>query len=199
MWLSRTDNRERPDRLVLDFDPPGTGNADVRRVAREAVALLTDLGLAPFAMTSGSRGYHLHVPLDGSHGFAEVRTFARDVARVLQARDPERLTLEVRKNKRGDRIFVDVLRNGYAQTTVVPYAVRARDGAPVATPLALAELARPELHPQRYTMRNLFRRLARTGDPWKRIERSRRSLAEPRVELSRVLKSEGLLGRRKAA
>jgi bifunctional non-homologous end joining protein LigD len=192
VWLSRIAKRHYPDRMVIDFDPPQVGNPDVRRAAREAAAMLADLGLVPFVMASGSRGYHLHVPLVPRQDFDEVRAFARAFSRWIQSRDPERLTVEHRKNKRGGRIFIDVLRNGYAQTAVAPYSVRARDGAPVATPLGLSELSRSDMHPQRYTIRNLFRRVARRGDPWLAMAVSARTLTKPTRELRRRMERDGV-------
>jgi len=187
VWLSRAGHRHHPDRMVFDLDPSGDDPDDVRRAAREVAALLDDLGLVPFVMTSGSRGYHLHVPLDGEADFDRVRAFARGVAAVLVARDPDRFTVEQRKAGRGERIFVDVLRNAYAQTAVAPYSVRAREGAPVATPLALDELKGSELHPRRYTTGNLFRRLSRKEDPWKGMGRRARGLEGPEAALEAAL------------
>src|SRR5438128_635059 len=116
MWQSRADRLERPDRLVFDLDPSEEDFGAVRAVAREIGELLEEIGLARYAMTTGSRGVHVVVPLWRSHDFDEVRAFARDVGRVLVARDPERLTLEARKAKRGRRMLIDVQRNAYAQT-----------------------------------------------------------------------------------
>jgi bifunctional non-homologous end joining protein LigD len=96
--------------------------------------------------------------------------------------------VEQRKRKRGDRIFIDYLRNDYGQTAVAPYALRARPGAPVATPLAWDELSRSGLDPRRYTLRNLFRRLAAREDPWAaidaragRVDGSRRKALDERI------------------
>lgn len=191
MWLSRAVRRRHPDRMVLDFDPSEEDPGAVRRAARDAADLLEALGLVPFVMTSGSRGFHVHVPLAGRQDFDVVRAFARDVARLLVAREPDRLTVEQRKDRREGRIFVDVLRNGYAQTTVAPYSVRPLDSAPVATPLDRRELSRSTLHPRRYTVANLFRRLERWGDPWKGMSRRARSLARPRKALARLLDEAG--------
>lgn len=174
VWLSRTEGCRRPDRMVFDFDPPGDWEAafdDVRWAARELHGLLEDVGLESFVMTSGSRGLHVHVPLDAAAGFDDVRVLASEVADRLADRYPDRLTTEQRKAKRGDRIFIDVLRNAYGQTTVAPYAVRGRPGAPVATPLDWDELSRSGLSPRSYTVGNLFRRLGRKHDPWARIDR----------------------------
>jgi len=153
VWLSRTDRRDHPDRMIFDLDPPGEdarASFDaVRWTARRLRELLETLGLVAFVMTSGSKGLHLHVPLDREAAFDDVRAFAMDAADLLVTRHPERLTREHRKAKRGNRVYLDVMRNAYAQTTVAPYALRAREGAPVATPLAWHELDRSDLHPRR--------------------------------------------------
>ena len=165
-WLSRTDAIDAPDRLVFDLDPPGGDFATVRGAARRVHDLLDELDLPSFPMTTGSRGLHVVVPLDRSTGFDDVRTFARAAAKVLADRHPEDLTLEARKDKRGQRLYLDTTRNAYAQTTVVPYSVRARRGAPVATPIAWEELDRGSLTATAYGMGNLFRRLGQMEDPW---------------------------------
>lgn len=168
VWLSRADAPDTPDRMIFDLDPPGDGEgsmAEVRWAARTLNDLLRELGLAPLVMTSGSRGLHVHVVLAAGVDFDTSRDFARRVCGLLVARHPERLTVAQRKKKRGDRIFLDYLRNGYAQTSVPPYAVRARPGAPVAVPITWDEVT--GMDPRRYTVRNVFRRLGQRSDPWK--------------------------------
>src|SRR5919197_3023345 len=165
-WLSRADRLERPDRLVIDLDPSDGEPADVRRAARDVGALVRELGLEPFAMSTGSRGFHVVVALQRRRDFDAVRTFARDIARVAAARDPRRLTTEQRKDKRGGRILVDVMRNAYAHTAVAPYAVRAREHAPVAAPLDWDELSSSATRPDRWTLATVPDRLERDGDPW---------------------------------
>lgn len=187
VWLSRIPKLECPDRLVFDLDPSGGPFAEIRRTAREAGELLEQLGLSPFAMITGSRGIHVWVPLRPQLGFDEVRRFAKDVAEVLVSRRPDTLTLEARKSKRGDRILIDLMRNGYAQTVVPPYAVRPMPTAPVATPLRWEELSDSRLEPDRYTIRTIGRRLDRLGDPWRTISRHAKSLERPRRKLERLL------------
>lgn len=186
-WLSRVDRPRHPDRMIFDLDPPGSDPEsafeEIRWAARRVKALMDDLGLLPFVQTSGSRGLHVHVPLDRGAGFDEVREFARAAADLLARRHPGRLTTEQRRAKRGGRVFLDVLRNAYAQTAVVPYAVRARPEAPVATPLEWEELGRADLLPTSYTVDNLRRRMARKQDPWAGIGRHARSLRKPRRAL----------------
>jgi bifunctional non-homologous end joining protein LigD len=183
VWLSRADRLDRPDRMVFDLDPSREDFAAVRRAARQVGELLEELGLACYAMTTGSRGVHVVVPLRRTHGVDEVRAFSRDVAGLLAARHREDLTVEARKAKRGDRILIDVARNGYAQTVVAPYAVRPKPGAPVATPIRWEELSDRRLTPQRYDLRSLFRRLDRVGDAWEGIGSDARSLRQARRRL----------------
>ncbi|MDO3397028.1 non-homologous end-joining DNA ligase [Nocardioides sp. SOB44] len=168
-WLSRTDRLERPDQLVFDLDPSVPGLAAVRRATALVGELLDDLGLTSVVKTSGSRGYHVVVPLRRLQDFDEVRDFARQVAQVLVEREPDLLTLEARKDRRGDRVLVDIMRNGYGQTLVPPYAVRARPGAPVSAPITWAELGSVE--PDQVHLHDLDRRLQRCGDPWAELPR----------------------------
>ena len=137
---------------------------------------LEETGLESFVMTSGSRGLHVWVPLGATAGFDDVRAFARGVSDLLARRHPDRLTVETRKAARGERVFIDYLRNGWAQTSAPPYSVRPRPGAPVATPLDWDELGARGLGPRRYTIRNLFRRLGQRPDPWERMSGSAVSL-----------------------
>ena len=176
VWLSRADRIEKPDRLIFDFDPEHERFAEVRAAARSLGDLLRDLGLVPHAMTSGSRGLHVTVPLRRTRTFEEVRAFAEAIGRRMVEEDPKRLTMEWSKAKRGDRIYVDVGRNAYAQHGVAPYAVRAKDGAPVATPLRWEELSSRSLLSTSWTLRTVPERLAGEGDPWARIAESARSL-----------------------
>jgi bifunctional non-homologous end joining protein LigD len=187
VWLSRADRLERPDRMVFDLDPSTENFAEVRRAARSLGELLETLGLARFAMTTGSRGLHVWVPLRRRAEFDEVRAFARDVARLMVGRAPDQLTLEARKQKRAQRLLIDIMRNGYAQTAVPPYAVRPRPGAPVATPLHWRELSDSSLRPDKFTLRNIDRRLSRAGDPWSDIARHSRALDRPRKRLDELL------------
>jgi bifunctional non-homologous end joining protein LigD len=168
-WLSRTDALHQPDKMILDLDPDNNDFEVVRFAARTLHGLMEEVGLPSFLMTTGSRGLHVTVPLDRSADFSMVREFAQDLAAELVRRAPERLTTEQRKESRQGRLFVDTFRNAYGQTAVAPYAVRARPGAPVATPLDWRELDDPELSASRYTLRNLPHRLAQQADPWQHI------------------------------
>lgn len=190
VWLSRIDLPARPDQLIFDLDPPGDDFAAARSAALAVRSLLDELGLPSFAKTTGQRGIHVAVPLDRSADFDCVRSFAHEAAGELVARHPSRLTLEQRKDRRGGRLYLDLMRNGYAQTAVAPYAVRARPQATVATPLAWEELGDRSLHPDRFTLRNSPRRIADTQDPWEGMRRQSSDLAHARERL-RALTSAG--------
>jgi bifunctional non-homologous end joining protein LigD len=184
VWLSRADRLRQPDRVVLDLDPaPGADFAAVRRAARWTGDLLREIGLEPFAQVTGSKGIHVWTPLRRRATFEDVRPFARDLAELLVGRHPDALTTEFRKTERGGRILVDVMRNAYAQTAVPPYAVRPRPGAPVATPIEWDELSDSKLRPDRWTVKNVLRRLGAKGDPWTDIASFARGLSRSRKRL----------------
>jgi len=166
VWLSRVDRPHHPDRLVIDLDPGGNDFQLVKETAILARQLLSEDGLKSFVMTTGSRGLHIVAPLDRSADFEAVRSYVQQVAEEMVETDP-RLTTERLVEEREGRLLVDVFRNSYAQTAVAPYAVRARDGAPVATPLRWEELDDPELGPRSFTMSSIWKR---TGDPWEGFE-----------------------------
>ena len=168
-WTSRVGRLDCPDRLVMDLDPSdGTSVADLRECARRTRKLLVEVGLHGFVQTTGSRGFHVVAPLDTSASFEVVRKLARGVAEALERRHPDDYTTEQRIADRGDRIFLDTGRNAYGQTAVVPYSLRAKPGAPAATPLDWSELGGAE--PTGHGLRSLPRRLGQKTDPWALIE-----------------------------
>jgi bifunctional non-homologous end joining protein LigD len=165
IWTATAADLDRPDRLVMDLDPPpGVTVAELRSIARRARDLYTDVGLTAYLQATGGRGYHVVAPLDRSADFRFVRDLAGDLANRLAADDPDRLTTAQRKVRRGDRVFLDVNRNGRAQTFIAPYSLRARPGATVATPLDWGELGRST--PNGFTTAAIRRRLGRKADPW---------------------------------
>jgi bifunctional non-homologous end joining protein LigD len=172
IWLARKEKLNNPDRLVFDLDPPR--NKGFKIACHGALALqkiLRSLDLVSFVMTTGSRGFHLVVPLKGKPDFDTVRKFARHVADKVSSKNTEEFTTEQRKEKRGDRLYIDVSRNAYGQTAVAPYAIRPLKNAPVATPLAWNELEQGRIaSAQQYNLKNIFKRLGQKEDPWAEIE-----------------------------
>lgn len=185
IWTSRADRLDRPDRVIFDLDPSSAD--DFARVRAAALALgdvLRAGGLTPFAMTTGSRGLHVVVPIRRTTHVDDVRAFARDVADEVAAASPDALTTAVRKAARGGRIYIDVARNGHGQHAVAPYAVRALPGAPVATPLRWDELDDDALTARRWDIGSIGARLAAVGDPWARIAHRARALGPVRRALA---------------
>lgn len=174
VWLARVDDPEHPDRLVFDLDPSTDDIGIVRNTALELRDVLDAAGLVPHVKSTGSRGLHVTVPLDRSATMEQVRTFAEDVAAELAARHPDRLTIAFSKADRGSRLFLDVMRNGRAQTEVAAYGVRGLATAPVAVPLEWSEVS--SFEPGRWTVQNVFRRLARRQDPWRDLDAAARPL-----------------------
>ncbi len=190
IWLSKIDKLDKPDTLIFDLDPPGDDFGEVIFAAKELRKLLTgELGITTFIKTTGSKGVHVEIPLQRKENFDEVREFGQNVSKVLTGRHPDRLTSEVRKNKRKGRVFLDVARNAYAQTAVAPYAVRAKPGAPVAAPIGWDELNGSML-PQKYNIRNIFRRLSQKEDPWKDLWKHAATIGKESKKVEEILNEE---------
>jgi bifunctional non-homologous end joining protein LigD len=167
IWLSRTEHLKRPDMMVFDIDPPkATYAVTVREAARDLIALLKTRGLSAVVKTSGSKGYHIIVPLTEDTDFGTIRRRAESIANALVSRKPDRYSTEQRIEKRWLKIFIDTQRNAYGQTMAPPYAVRAKPGAPVSTPIREDDLQRTTLNPRKYTVKNLFKRLGQIPNPW---------------------------------
>ena len=130
----------RPDRLVFDLDPPSGATALVQRAALLTRAALADLGLASVPVATGSKGYHVVAPIAPTASAAVIATTVARLAALLAAQHPDELTIAFRIAQRGQRVFMDWLRNMPSATVVAPYSLRARPRATVATPLAWTEL-----------------------------------------------------------
>jgi bifunctional non-homologous end joining protein LigD len=159
-------NLYQPDLCVFDLDPSSDEPDVLRAAALRLRDLLHELGLASWVKTSGSKGFHIVVPLDATAGFDQVSWFAHRVGAMLVERDPDHLTQEFSKADRGGRIYVDTGRNGYSATFAAAYAVRTRPGAPVSAPCTWRELERGEAGPRTFAMPAMARRIADVGDLW---------------------------------
>jgi bifunctional non-homologous end joining protein LigD len=153
--------------------------------------LLVELGLPSWIKTSGSKGFHIAVPLDGKSDFGTVARFAHVVGRVLVQRDPEHLTQEFAKVDRGGRILVDTGRNGYSATYAATYTVRAKPGAPVSAPCTWEELERGDVGPKTFTLRTMAQRISSVGDLWSDMLKKKRSLKRP-IERLRALSADSV-------
>jgi bifunctional non-homologous end joining protein LigD len=176
VWLSQTESPEEPDQVMFDLDPADEDFTLVRDTALALKTLLEEMKLVPFVKTTGSRGLHVVVPIEPQQKFEEVHLFADAIAQRLAAANPGRLTTEFLKERREGRLFLDVNRNAYAQTAVAAYSVRARAGAPIAVPIAWAEVERDTLRPDGVTIRTVWDWFKSHDDPWAGMESARRPL-----------------------
>lgn len=184
--LHRIDKLDRPDLFVMDLDPSTEDFSVVQRAALATRDLLDEIGLTAFVKTSGSRGLHVTVPLRRTSTFGDVREFASEVAGELERRYPDELTTEWRKVNRGDRLYLDVARNGYGAHAVAPYSVRARPRAPVAMPIEWSEVEDDSLRPARYTIREAPAVVERRGDLWSDMRSAAQSLAQARKAMGKL-------------
>lgn len=186
-WLSKTDKLNNPDRLIFDLDPSEKVSfSAVQEVAKKLKSLLDALDLPSFYMLTGSRGAHVIIPLKRTHTFEETNDFARTIADLLAHTFPKLITTELRKAKRAKRVFIDWLRNGYGATAVAPYAVRARENAPVAMPVTWKELQKKGMASQKYTIKNAMKRINKIGDIWHDMQKYAVSLKSARKKLNTI-------------
>jgi bifunctional non-homologous end joining protein LigD len=164
VWTSRVPNLQCPDLCVFDLDPSVEDAGAVRRAALDLRDLLEQLGLPSWIKTSGSKGYHIVVPVAANTPVGLVADFANQVGTALVHRATDRLTQEFARAKRHGRIYVDTGRNGYGATFAAAYAVRAKRGAPVSAPCSWEEIERGDVHPQTFTLRTMRDRVAQVGD-----------------------------------
>jgi bifunctional non-homologous end joining protein LigD len=169
VWTSRSPHLYQPDICVFDLDPSEEAPDILRAAALGLRDLLNELGLTSWVKTSGSKGFHIVVPLDGKASFGEVAAFAHAAGTILVTRDPDHLTQEFSKADRGRRILVDTGRNGYSATFAAAYAVRARPGAPVSAPCTWDEVERGAVGPRTCTLRTMARRIEEVGDLWAKM------------------------------
>jgi DNA polymerase LigD, polymerase domain len=184
--LARIPRLNAPDQMIFDLDPPEDDFEQVRTVAFALRELLEEIRLASFLKTTGSRGLHVVIPLNGKLEFDAVRGIARQIAERLVTRMPKQVTLEQLKADRKNRLFLDTNRNGTAQTAVPAFAVRARDGAPVAMPIAWEELENRKLNARSFTIRNAEARAVE--NPWEGMAKKAKPLgpaADRLLQLSR--------------
>jgi bifunctional non-homologous end joining protein LigD len=166
VWPSRAPDLYHPDICVFDLDPADDNLQALRRAALLLRDLLGELDLTSWIKTTGSKGFHIAVPLDGAAHFGQVSRFAHSVGAALVERDPDHLTQEFSKADRGGRILVDTGRNNYSATYAAPYTVRARPGAPVSAPCTWDEVERGTVDPRSFSVRTMPDRYAAVGDLW---------------------------------
>jgi DNA ligase D-like protein (predicted polymerase)/DNA ligase D-like protein (predicted 3'-phosphoesterase) len=164
-WGSTIKNIEKPDIMVFDLDPSEKLNIKkLRQGVRDLKSILDNLSLISFLKTSGGKGYHVVVPFKPSADWDTFYNFAKQIAKLMEMTWPKRYTSNIRKQKRNNKIFIDWERNGKGATSIAPYSVRARKGAPVSMPIFWHEL--DTIKPNSIKIKDVYERIGK-DDPWK--------------------------------
>jgi bifunctional non-homologous end joining protein LigD len=166
MSLAHVNNIKKPDQIILDFDPSDDDFEKVRTLALQTKEILDQQGLISFVKTTGSRGLHVHIPLKPQKEYVQIKPIAKQLAEYLQQQCPDIATVEHRKIKRGNKVFIDYLRNDYSATAVAPYSLRANKWAGIATPVSWDEVRDKKLQPYTYNIKNIQQRV-KTANPWR--------------------------------
>ena len=179
-WGSRAPKLGYPDRLVFDFDPDeALGFDKIVEAVTVLHKLLDTLELEAFVKTTGGKGLHVVIPLDATRTWDDAKEFCRGVAELLVRTFPDRFTSKLTKSRRGGLIFIDYLRNVEGATAVAPYSVRAKKGAPVATPIDWGEIAKKDVRFDCFNVRNVPALVQkRKRDPWARMPQVRQQLTD---------------------
>jgi bifunctional non-homologous end joining protein LigD len=165
-WGGRAKAIETPDRIVFDLDPAeDVVWANVRKAALELRDRLEEIGLKSFVLATGGKGLHVVAPIAEKYGWDDVKEFARLLAKSMAHDDPSRFTINMRKEQRVGRIYVDYLRNGKGSSFIAPYSTRKHEGAPVATPLEWDELTQTK-NARPFDIRTILTHLKETGGAW---------------------------------
>ena len=166
LWGSRTDDVEKPERIIFDIDPDeGLDFGHVRSAANDIRAGLEAIGLQSYPLVSGGKGVHVIAPLKPSMEWPEVKAFCKAFAQKLAEEFPDQFTAKMSKARRKGKLFIDYLRNERGSTAIAPWSSRSREGAPAAVPVTWDELQTVKAANQ-FTLAQAAARATRP-DPWK--------------------------------
>ena len=187
VWVSRLPDLNYPDICVFDLDPSKDDVTSVRAAAVGLRDLLEKLGLPSWIKTTGGKGFHIVVPIDGKTPMGAVVRFANAVGTFFVSLAPGQLTQEFSKVDRRGRIYMDTGRNGFSATFAAAYTVRAKPGAPVSAPCTWDEVERGTVKPDTFTLRTMPARIEKVGDLWADMRKRGRSLKQPMEKLKRLM------------
>ena len=189
-WMSRVGSIENPDFVLIDLDPfecPYDKIVDAALVLR---AKLDQLGIRGYPKTTGGNGMHIYIPVEPVYTYPQTKAFAEILARLMANERPDLFTLPRTVGKRvPDKVYFDYLQNGLGKTISGPYVLRARPGAPVATPLDWGEI-KPGLRPQQFNITNAMARFGQVGDLFAGV------LSRPQRLEGAIVKLDGMLKQR---
>ncbi len=166
VWLSKIPELNNPDKLIFDLDPASYCSPTTARAAGILKSIFDEMKVHAFLMTTGSRGLHVVVPLDGKSPFEASLAFSRQIADFVTRNYPETFTAETDIDLRDDKTHLNFKINSYGQGSVVPYSLRARRNAPVACPIFWKELEDEIMHSRYFTFNNILNRSRQVEDPW---------------------------------
>lgn len=167
-WNSRLGNLDKPDYMIIDLDPEGVTFDTVVKVAQMVRQVLEAAGAKCYCKTSGATGLHIYVPLGAKYNYVKVRAAAKLIVEAVHKKIPDISSIERHPEKRKRKVYLDYLQNSKGQTLAVAYSIRPRPGAPVATPLKWSEVKKG-LRPEKFTIKNIFKRLKRVGNLWQPV------------------------------
>ncbi|MEP7322303.1 MAG: non-homologous end-joining DNA ligase [Saprospiraceae bacterium] len=162
----RRPNFDKPDVLVFDLDPPEEGWwSNTKTIAVSLKKFLSAYGYTPFLKTSGNKGLHLFVPIEPANTYEEMMDVLRKITEEFASNHKDLCTLNIRKNQRTDKIFIDIQRNHASQTIISPYSLRGKPQAPVSMPVNWADLDQLESG-KAYDIHSAPKYLEQYGDAW---------------------------------
>ncbi|MGA9669130.1 MAG: DNA ligase D [Terracidiphilus sp.] len=185
-WGSRNESLDKPDRIIFDLDPDSSIRWDVLAESAQGFrTLLEKLGLQSFVKLTGGKGLHVVVPIRAEHPWPEIKTFAHDVANLVQQTRPELFITKMTKSARAGKIYLDYLRNDRGSTAVAPYSPRARAGVPVALPMSWKELDGHQA--PAFSVAGFMQWKTRLAHyPWKEMSRLDQSLSDSALRAVRA-------------
>ncbi len=187
-WMSRWPNLDEPDFVLIDLDAKDATFPKIIEAALLVKKLLDDIGLVGFPKTTGGDGMHVYIPVETGYTFEHTKTFAEVIARMLAQKHPNTFTTpRAVASRQSDRVYFDWVQNGKGKTISAPYVVRAKKGAPVATPLDWSEV-KVGLDPHQFHLRNAIARFQRTGDLFAAVLDSKQRLEDALERLQRMVK-----------
>ncbi len=186
--MSSIGSLDNPDYVLIDLDPHGCEFDRIVEAAQLVRRKLDALGLAGYPKTTGGDGMHLYIPIEPVYSFAQARSFAEVLARLMANERPDLFTTprSVARRQTG-KVYFDYMQIGEGKTISAPYVLRAHPGAPVATPLEWREVA-PGLSPAQFHIGNVLDRFARLGDVFQPVLSNRQRLEDALEKLEKLVR-----------
>ncbi len=186
--MSSIGSLDNPDYVLIDLDPHGCEFDRIVEAAQLVRRKLDGLGLEGYPKTTGGDGMHIYIPIEPEYSFAQARSFAEVLARLMANERPDLFTTprSVARRQTG-KVYFDYMQIGEGKTISAPYVLRAYPGAPVATPLEWREVA-TGLSPAQFHIGNVLDRFARLGDVFQPALASRQRLEGALEKLEKLVR-----------